>query len=742
MAEASTPEPLAPDLAARVTEFARACKAAARAVSLYPPGHPAVRGSLNRLVNAAGRATGAGSLNLTVLPADLLVNGSPLERPDAAITELAVLLHGHLIGKFVVHGGSELESWDSLLHLLVRPPEELRGEGGIRQAWSAASGESIDIEEVDYAGILRERDGGTGASLEDIVTSCFQNPDTLASDDESMHALLKVVGDSSKLVELAALIKERAGDDSAEPPAEVVRQMLQALTAFLERTQPDQIDEVLGKMTTLLAELPADAMAELLAQRDSPEALGDSVNATDMALEQMADTQVAHFVAQSVKAEEGASERLAHAFQALVPEPNRQRQVLSLAEKEAAESPFGQQENFPELWNRVEEMVTSYSDEPYVSKEYARELSGARVQAVEVEQISDDPPERVSAWLATVADDKLRELDHQLLVDVLSLESDGYRWRDIANVAVGGIEEVARTGQFGVARRLIEAIARETDTDGRSDLRPFAATSLEHLATGRMIRAAFKQLRASDDEEFNELKEICARLGPTVINALADAMGTEEDARARRRLREIMIEFGAHGRQLIEQLIESTSWEVRRTAAYLLREFSGADGFTMLEPLLTDSESRARREAIRTALVMGDTRAQEALTALVASNASAREDLVEELPSMRDERAAPMCGRFVHHVSHRTHTDVYLAAIDALGSIGSADGVEALKAALYRGEWWPPLRTRALRAAAAEALRKTGTEASRAVLQEASASGPRGVRAAARAQQTPTGRKS
>ena len=107
---------------------------------------------------------------------------------------------------------------------------------------------------------------------------------------------------------------------------------------------------------------------------------------------------------------------------------------------------------------------------------------------------------------------------------------------------------------------------------------------------------------------------------------------------------------------------------------------------------------------------------------------------------MRDERAAPTCARLVHHVSHRTFTDVYLAAIDALGSIGSADGVEALKAALYRGEWWAPLRTRALRAAAAEALRKTGTEAGRAVLQEASASGPRGVRAAARAQQTRTGR--
>ena len=35
------PVPLAPEEGARLTDFARACKAAARAVMLYPAGHPA-----------------------------------------------------------------------------------------------------------------------------------------------------------------------------------------------------------------------------------------------------------------------------------------------------------------------------------------------------------------------------------------------------------------------------------------------------------------------------------------------------------------------------------------------------------------------------------------------------------------------------------------------------------------------------------------------------------------------------
>ena len=80
-----------------------------------------------------------------------------------------------------------------------------------------------------------------------------------------------------------------------------------------------------------------------------------------------------------------------------------------------------------------------------------------------------------------------------------------------------------------------------------------------------------------------------------------------------------------------------------------------------------------------------------------------------------------------------------MAAIDALGSFGGPDAVEALKAALHEGDCWAPLRTRvACAAAAAQALRRLGTPAALDVLREASSTGPRGARAAARAELTRT----
>ena len=82
--------------------------------------------------------------------------------------------------------------------------------------------------------------------------------------------------------------------------------------------------------------LSVEAMIALLSERKRPEAMAGSVNVVSALIESMSDASVAGFVADSVVAERGASERLAHAFRSLVPEFDRQRQLLALAREEVA----------------------------------------------------------------------------------------------------------------------------------------------------------------------------------------------------------------------------------------------------------------------------------------------------------------------------------------------------------------------------------------------------------------------
>ena len=62
MSDPSAAPALTPDATNRLAEFSRVCKAAARAVSLYPGGHPAIGVSLTRLEQATARMTEAGRL--------------------------------------------------------------------------------------------------------------------------------------------------------------------------------------------------------------------------------------------------------------------------------------------------------------------------------------------------------------------------------------------------------------------------------------------------------------------------------------------------------------------------------------------------------------------------------------------------------------------------------------------------------------------------------------------------------
>ena len=731
MADATPREPLAPDLATRVTEFARACKAAARAFSMYPDGHQAVRSSVTRLVGSIGKATESGALTLTVLNGRLVVNGAEPERPDQALGELATLLHGHLVGELVVEAPGDTDSWQAFLKLLARPAEEVRGEGGIAKVFT---GTGIGIRELDYSEILKERAGGPAASLDSLVSSLLEAGDGSGDGpgDAALEALVEAAGDADQLRELASLLNSRTAEVEPAQQAETVLKLLRGLVKSFEGKPRDEILQTLQRMTPMMGELSADAMTEMLEQWKAASSIEGSVNIVEATVGQMGDDDVARFVAGSVEAESGSTERLAQAFQALVPEGERRKQVLAVAEQHTADSELGQSESFPALWNNVERMLTSYSDEPYVSTDYARELSAAGRKAVEVDQISDDPPERMQAWLDTVADDQLQEMDFQLLLDLLNLEPDSLRWRDIANIIGSQIETLLQEGQFPGVRRLLGPIADVAEATDHEEITPQAKDLIGRLASGRAVKRGFKHVRAPDDDAFDDLKQICARLGSAVIPAVAEALAGEDDAKGRRRLRGILTDFGDQAIASMHELMQSPSPEVRRTAMLLLRELGGAEALDAIEPMLTDSDPKIRRQALRSMLVINKDRAHGRLLELVTSNDAACVALTDELGSVRDDRAAPLCGLLVGRLDHRTHTELYLSAVEALGRLGDPDQVAPLKAALYRGEWWAPVRTRTLRTAAAEALRKIGVSAAAAILREAANEGPRRVRAVAR----------
>ena len=722
---------LDPDAASRLTEFARACKAAVRAVSLYPAAHPAIAATLARVTQLTAAMTADGPFPLEVRPGTLQIGGASPAKPDPAIVDLSELLRRQMIGTLTLNAGADAESWRTLLTLLARTPEEVRADGGIAHLWSTAGGPSVEIKEIDYAEVLREKQGDA-ATIDRVIAAALAGP-TFQLDESAMPLLLEIIGDPARLEELMKQLEASTAGQQVGARVAAFLNLLRGIAEYVGRTNPGQLAQVLKQLSHAAGRLSAEGMLDLLARGSSPEAMTGPTNVVAGVVDRMTDATVAGFVARDVIAEGGATERLAQAFQTLVPEIDRQRQLLGLAEEEVASSELGQQEHFTELWNRVETMMTSYSDASFVSGEYGRELSMARTRAVEVEAISDDPPERISAWLTTVSDPVLRSLDLQLLSDLLAIEKDPSRWRDVAETVVVHADDLVRVGYFDQAWQLMDAVVIEGQKDPARGAA--AKSALERFGRGTMMKHVAKHLRSATDEEYERFKRLCHAIGQTIIVPLAEVLSAEQDARARRRLRDILVGFGAAGRESAQQLMNASNWEVRRTAAYLLREFGGTEGLRELEPLLTDTEPLVQREAIQALVLNGsDAASQILLRALGVTSGRPRQTLMHELTSIRDERAAPLFCYFVRHIDRRKFPSLYLTSIDALGGMQGPEAVEALKVALQHGDWWAPMRTRRTRAAAARALRIIGTPAALDALRDASTRGSRGVRTAAKAE--------
>jgi hypothetical protein len=733
MAE-SAPPALSPDAAARFAEFARSCKAAARAVALYPGTHPAIGASLGRLEQATSRLNEAGQFRLQVRAGSLLLDGAVAAKADPAIAELAEVLHRHLIGALTVNAGADAASWRTLLLLLARTPEDVRADGGIAHLWTTAGGPSLEIVEIDYAEVLREKQG-LAATIDQILAAALGGAQ-VEIDDDAARALAEILGDPAKLDELMAQLEAQTTGQGADVRTTAFLKLLRGLAEHVARTGPEKLDTMFKQMGHAAGRLSADGMLGLLAMHDRPEAMAGTINVVEATTERMTDSSVAQFVAGSVISERGATDRLAEAFQALVPERDRQRQLLALAETEVSASELGEDQAFPELWNRVEGMLTSYSDENFVSSEYGRELAGARARAVMVEAANDDPPERIAQWLSTVADGALRGLDHQLLVDLLVIESDPLRWRDVAETVASHADDLVRVGYFDQAWNLAEAVIDQAELDIARQ--PHARAALERFGRGSMMKHVAAHLRSVPDEGYERFKRLSHAIGIAAVAPLAEVLSNEQDARSRRRLRDILVGFGAQGRESVQQLMNAPNWEVRRTAAYLLREFGGTEGLKELVPLLTDAEPLVRREAIQGLALNGSEEASALLlSTLTTSTGKARDTLAGDLMGIRDKRAVPFFSFLLRRLDSASLPYVYSAAIEAIGAVGPAAGpeaVDALHAAFRHGQWWAPIRTRRQRATIAAALRKIGTPEAIDALRSAATSGPRGVRAAARSQ--------
>ena len=149
--------------------------------------------------------------------------------------------------------------------------------------------------------------------------------------------------------------------------------------------------------------------------------------------------------------------------------------------------------------------------------------------------------------------------------------------------------------------------------------------------------------------------------------------------------------------------------------------------------MLGDADPQVQREAIRAIVQIGTEEAYAVLERAIVASSAARDTILQQLIGLRDDKAIPLLCHVLNHTAPRGRlAEVHAHIIDALGGLSPHPAsTRTLRTVLFRGEWWAPFKTAALRHAAASALRRIGSPETLAVIEEAVRKGSRGVRKAA-----------
>lgn len=740
MADAPT---LSPEVSRSVSALARALVAAARGWALYPPDHPAVAAALDRLRSAVLDASGGRIFAFGVTPDTLLVAGIAVGGRDAgSIAEAARWLHDRDVLEITLLGEVTVNTLQRLLGVLSEDSRVIRRRGGPATVWSEEGDRSIAIQQIDFSRVLEDRDDTSPVRRKDDLWRSIVRGvlDRRRPTDEAAQArLLEISADIVAIGELAGDViaphHTMDGSPMLTSQAAAVIAAYHYLVSIVDVLSPERRQEVMQNLAAATTALNPQVVMQMLGGT-SETAGGSGGDAGSSAMiagiaEAMDDSRVAQLLATTLAIEGQASERLASVFNTIATDDDRKHRVLTMTRRMLAETDFGRQNAFQNLWSSMEELLLTYNERPFVSSAYRASLDQIGTRA---EQLAVEVPPELVELLDTLGQDNVRRLSVRLLIDLLKLERDAARAPELASDVAALADDLLLAGDYESVLAVVTAL-REQASAAQSVTSAGSRVALDGIVhTAAFIEAA-DLLGEMTEAEAAQFADICARIGPATTEALKTQLEHEALTPGRTRATAIVRSYGPRAVSRLASLVGSRNWAAQRNAADLLGELAVAESVPLLQPLLRGQDPRVTTAAVRALSHINDPAAARAVhTVLRSATGDQRRAVVEALVAQRDARVVPVLLRIIEE-SDPFGADhaIVIETLDALSQIGDDRAVPALSGLMRRKKLLARKKGKALKEHSLAALRAIGTPAAARAIAEAAKTGDRMLRKLARA---------
>src|SRR4030095_3454582 len=216
-------------------------------------------------------------------------------------------------------------------------PDDSMAAGVRRQAWTLTGRNHFEIQEIDYAEVLRERGGGDDVSWDRIIAYCLQGEKT-ALDDGALASLLEALSDPERFSRLVEQFQRTPSPDGAKVGLRIAA-LLQLMRTAIEAARLRGDAEVNRAFETIAASCARPTPEMMIAMLDRRHGQDrEEANMVSTVADRMTDTAIASFMARAVAADRRGTERLAQALEALAPSLDRKSRIVDLAKAEALHS--------------------------------------------------------------------------------------------------------------------------------------------------------------------------------------------------------------------------------------------------------------------------------------------------------------------------------------------------------------------------------------------------------------------
>jgi hypothetical protein len=359
------------------------------------------------------------------------------------------------------------------------------------------------------------------------------------------------------------------------------------------------------------------------------------------------------------------------------------------------------------LWVNEVDLAKIQARKDELETEKERLISQGLDDAAEV--LSTEQPEMRQEGESEPAE--VRDL--KKVIDELQLEQSDQGFQQLLQELVPLVPpNLKESSRLLVLQGLI-LLCKNASVQQKSDARrEHSRHALKQIQTDAFFDFMLSFLCARDlaKETREQVSRVLFFFGGGMARRLMERLAVENDAQARKLLSDELIHRGPAAIPVLIEYLGDERWYVVRNAVAILGELRAQTVVAHFHPLLGHLDVRVRREAIRALTRIGGNDAVEILLQIVQKgDPDLRPHALLSLGAMKNPAAVPTLVRIVEQPDPWVKmVEIKKEAIRALGEIGSAEAIPALRAILKRRKFWRRALFDELRAVAALSLGDIG----------------------------------